>query len=107
MDELESTLLDRQICFKALISNQNATAKYSLVHAPITLTPTPFSSVAFHRALKLQAAFNLLILRTVQNGPLLREVCAKLAEGDEFVAKLYEIYLKYPITPKVNETISF
>lgn len=102
MDELELALLDHQICFKSSISNSNSTDKYSLVHAPITITPTPFSSVAFHRALKLQPAFNILILRTVQNGPLLREVCAKLAEGDEFVAKLYEIYLKYPITPKVN-----
>ena len=96
---MEEELITKGICFKSVDLN-------STLHAPINLTPTPFSSKAFNRANELQPAINLLILRTIQNVPLLKSVCSELAEGDDFVAKLYEIYLKYPSIPKVqmNET---
>ena len=97
ISEVEEALLAAQICFKA--PND---AKFPVIHAPVTLKPTPFSSVAFERAVALQPAFNLLVLRTVQNGPLLKRVCSKLAGSDDFVAKLYEIYCKYPEPPKVK-----
>lgn len=95
MISFEETLLERQICFKPPKDSQNP------VHAPVTLNPTPFSSIAFNCALKLQLGFNLLVLRTIQNAPLLKEVCRNLAQSDEFVAKLFEIYLKYQKIPKV------
>lgn len=97
MDSFEAELLERQICFKPPKSSESLTP----VHAPVTLKPTPFSSLAFKRALQIQPAFNLLVLRTIQNAPLLKEVCQKLAQSDEFVANLFKIYLKYPQIPKV------
>ena len=96
--ELEEALLSARICFKA----PKEAPGESPVHAPVTLKPTPFSAVAFWRAVQLQPAFNLLVWRTVQNGRLLKKVCSKLAQSDAFVAKLFEIYCKYPETPKVK-----
>ena len=101
--EFEAALLSAQICFKASNDSEPETeTNSSLIHAPVTLKPTPFSSVAFERAVQLQPAFNLLVLRTLQNGPLLKRVCSKLAESDGFVAKLFEIYCKYSELPKVQ-----
>lgn len=97
MDSFEETLLKRQICFNPPKSADSLAP----VHAPVTLKPTPFSAVAFNRALQIQPAFNLLVLRTIQNAPLLKEVCQKLAQSDEFVANLFKIYSKYPQIPKV------
>jgi hypothetical protein len=94
----EETLLERQICFKPPKDSQNPLIP---VHAPVTLNPTPFSEIAFNRALQLQFGFNLLVLRTIQNAQLLKEVCHNLSQSDDFVAKLFEIYLKYPTIPKV------
>lgn len=92
---MEEELIRHGICFMPPINSSKP------VHAPISLTPTPFSSSAFNRAVELQPDFNLLILRTVQNAPLLKTVCSKLAEGDQFVSNLFKIYLKYPEIPKV------
>ena len=99
MDSFEETLLQRQICFKPPSPSSDSSTP---VHAPGTRKPTPFSSLAFSRALQVQPAFNLLVLRTIQNGPLLKEVCQKLAQSDRFVADLFQIYLKYPQIPKVK-----
>lgn len=96
---IQEELIAKGICFKPPINQFDSHP----VHAPINLIPTPFSAVAFNRALELQTDFNLLVLRTVQNSRLLREVCGKLAEGDGFVANLYEIYCKYPQVPKVKK----
>lgn len=93
--EFEEALLSAQICFKSPQSS-------SIIHAPVTLNPTPFSSLAFQRACQLQPAFNLLVLRTVQNGKLLKKVCAKLAESDEFVANLFKIYTENSHPPSVR-----
>lgn len=101
MNPVEEALLSAQICFKA----PKDAANDPPIHAPVTLVPTPFSAVAFARAVHLQPDFNLLVLRTVQNGKLLRKVCEKLAESDEFVAKLFEIYCKYPDPPKVQQRV--
>lgn len=95
----EEALLERQICFKPPKDSETPSIP---VHAPVTLNPTPFSKIAFNRALQLQFGFNLLVLRTIQNAPLLKEVCSHLAQSDEFVAKLFQIYLKYPEIPKVK-----
>lgn len=97
MESFEESLIERQICFKP----QDSQKSLKPVHAPVTLTPTAFSSTAFKRALQLQPVFNLLVLRTIQNAPLLKEVCNKLAQSDEFVARIFKIYLKYPKIPKV------
>lgn len=97
----EEELIASGLCFK---SQKDSTGNTKPIHAPINLTPTPFSSKAFLRAQNLQPAFNLLVLRTIQNSSLVREVCGKLAESDDFVAKLFEIYIKYPKLPKVNNS---
>ena len=69
--------------------------------APVTLRPTPFSRAAFNRALAIQPLFNELVLRTVQEGSVLRQVCARLSQQDDFVRRLYQIYEKHP-TQKVT-----
>lgn len=96
--DFEEALLSAEICFKLTQNSDNS----ALIHAPVTLKPTPFSSRAFHRACQLQPAYNLLVLRTIQKGVLLRKVCLKLAESDKFVANLFEVYCKYPDPPKVG-----
>lgn len=97
----EEALLERQICFKPPKDSETPSPSIP-VHAPVTLNPTPFSEIAFNRALQLQFGFNLLVVRTIQNAPLLKEVCSNLAQSDDFVAKLFQIYLKYPEIPKVK-----
>lgn len=93
MEQMEKALIEEGICIKL--------ADNSTIHAPVTVSPTPFSSAAFERAVKLQPAFNLLVLRTIQNSSLIKQVCSKLALQDDFVQNLYNIYLKYPKIPKV------
>lgn len=93
-ESMEKDLLEAEICFK--------TADGATVHAPVTIHPTPFPEIAFARAVQLQPAFNLLVLRTIQNSTMLHQVCSQLALQDEFVQNLYNIYLKYPKIPKVN-----
>lgn len=72
-----------------------------VVAAPVTLRPTPFSRKAFQHAHDVQPLFNELVLRTVQERTLLDSVCKRLAEQDDFVRRLYDIFLKYP-TAKVT-----
>lgn len=94
--DLAAELISSEICFK------DSTDLSTSVHAPIALSPTPFPRAAFDRALALQPLYNELVLRTVQNDTLLHQVCSKLSLHDPFVARLYEIYLKYPNPPTVN-----
>lgn len=81
---MEEILLNNEICF-----NDTENVK---IHAPISLNPTPFSSKAFHRATELQPAFNLLVLRTIQNSTLLHSICQQLSKSDQFISKLFQIY---------------
>lgn len=97
MDSYEEKLFSKQICIQ---SEDSSTP----IHAPVTINPTPFSATAFERAITIHPLFNLLVLRTVQNAPLLKEVCSTLAQSDDFVSKLFQIYLKYPAVPKVTQT---
>ena len=91
---LEQELLEHRICFKERDSD-------GILAAPVTINPTPFSKKAFNQALQLQPDFNLLVLRTVQNRPLLHEICEKLQGSDDFVGKLFNIYKNHPDIPKV------
>lgn len=67
------------------------------VAAAVTLRPTPFSQKAFNRANEIQPLFNELVLRTVQERNILDRVCSRLAEQDDFVRRLYQIFLKVPL----------
>jgi hypothetical protein len=71
------------------------------VAAAVTLCPTPFSSKAFNRANEIQPLFNELVLRTAQERTILERVCKRLAEQDDFVRRLYQIFVKVP-TGKVS-----
>lgn len=90
--ELPSLLVSRQLCF-------NDPVNTTPIHAPIALHPTPFSSTAFNRAISLQPAFNLLLLRTIQNPALLTLISSQLAKSDQFIFKLFEIYQQQSSLP--------
>ncbi|KAI9492816.1 glutathione synthase [Zychaea mexicana] len=70
-------------------------ANHSLVtHAPFTLYPTPFPRAEFEKAKGLQQPWNTLIHKLSEDDALISEVMESLSEVDDFMQKLYDIYLK-------------
>ncbi|KAI8142421.1 glutathione synthase [Fennellomyces sp. T-0311] len=70
-------------------------ANHSVVtHAPFTLYPTPFPRAEFEKAKGLQQPWNTLIHKLSVDDALIAEVMETLAGVDDFMQKLYEIYLK-------------
>lgn len=69
-----------------LILNENSSEE---VHAPITLSPYPFPSLAFQTSLLLQPHFNILSLN-LPSHPLYTNLLEKVKLVDSFVRDLYD-----------------
>ncbi|KAI9245110.1 glutathione synthase [Phascolomyces articulosus] len=65
-----------------------------VTHAPFTLYPTPFPRAEFEKAKGLQQPWNTLIHKLSVDDALITEVMKELSGVDDFMQKLYEIYLK-------------
>ncbi|KAG0165883.1 hypothetical protein DFQ28_008167 [Apophysomyces sp. BC1034] len=76
---------DKQIHFP------NASA---VTHAPFTLYPSPFPRAEFEKAKGLQQSWNALIHKMSEDDALITEVMETLSQVDDFMQKLYDIYLK-------------
>ncbi|KAF7724278.1 hypothetical protein EC973_001179 [Apophysomyces ossiformis] len=63
-------------------------------HAPFTLYPSPFPRTEFEKAKGLQQSWNALIHKMSQDDDLIAEAMETLSKVDDFMDKLYDIYLK-------------
>ncbi|OLY85293.1 Glutathione synthetase, chloroplastic [Smittium mucronatum] len=64
----------------------------ALFVAPVTLVPGLFYKECFERAVKLQTAMNLLYHKVSNDSKFLIETFSEVIGGDEFSAKLFDIY---------------
>jgi hypothetical protein len=65
-----------------------------LVHAPLTLLPSPFPRQAFSQAIELAPLFNRLIDRVSQDADFLQQALARTRKADSFTARLLDIHLQ-------------
>ncbi|KAI7877917.1 glutathione synthase [Lichtheimia hyalospora FSU 10163] len=77
--------IDKQQHFK----NQSA-----VTHAPFALYPTPFPRGEFEKAKGLQQPWNTLIHQLSLDDALIKKAMSSLKGVDDFMEKLYDIYLK-------------
>ena len=56
----------------------------ALVHAPLTVRPTPFPRASFEKAKRAATVFNTLIDRVSRDAEYLQRTLALAAEYDEF-----------------------
>ena len=68
------------------LGRENVTST-AIVHAPVTLQPTPFPRASFQKAKQAAGLFNLLIDRVAQDDEYLQKTLALAAEYDEFTVR--------------------
>ncbi|KAG0243011.1 hypothetical protein BGX31_011327 [Mortierella sp. GBA43] len=68
-------------------------AAEGVINAPVSLFPTPFPRNAFNNAIKIQPLFNQLVQDISEDDAFLKEVMESLSSVDEFVKRLYDLYL--------------
>jgi glutathione synthetase len=85
--EIIDYCLENRISVKAVADD----ACTDFVHAPISVTPSPFSKVAFDHVVKSQIQINALVHNLMSNIPLVRELLNDLGSKDEFVAGMLKI----------------
>ncbi|KAI8096912.1 glutathione synthetase [Halteromyces radiatus] len=66
----------------------------AVTHAPLALYPTPFPRAEFFKAKDLQIPWNTLIHRMSKDNLLLKELMETLSQVDDFMKRLYDIYLQ-------------
>ncbi|KAF9110298.1 hypothetical protein BGX27_006556 [Mortierella sp. AM989] len=64
-----------------------------VINAPVSLFPTPFPVNAFNDAVNIQPLFNQLVHDISQDDAFLKEIMESLSTVDEFVKRLYDLYL--------------
>ncbi|RHZ79839.1 hypothetical protein Glove_140g141 [Diversispora epigaea] len=65
----------------------------SVIHAPISLFPSPFPRREFELALELQPIFNRLFFELSQNHDFIKDVIEEVTKVDDFIEKLYNLYV--------------
>ncbi|RIA86206.1 glutathione synthase [Glomus cerebriforme] len=65
-----------------------------VMHAPVSLFPSPFPRKTYDEAIELQPAFNLLFHRLSQDFEFITHAIKEITGVDDFVDNLYKIYLK-------------
>lgn len=65
----------------------------AVTHAPFTLHPTPFPRKEYEKAVSLQVRWNMLIDNMSRDKKLIAETMETLSKLDDFMDKLYQIYL--------------
>ncbi|KAF9939807.1 hypothetical protein BGZ67_008915 [Mortierella alpina] len=64
-----------------------------VINAPISLFPTPFPAKAFNDAVRIQPLYNQLVHDISQDDAFLKEIMESLSTVDDFVKRLYDLYL--------------
>jgi hypothetical protein len=62
----------------------------ALVHAPLTVRPTPFPRASFEKAKRAATVFNTLIDRVSRDAEYLQNTLALAADHDEFTVGTWE-----------------
>ncbi|KAF8942994.1 hypothetical protein BGZ47_005931 [Haplosporangium gracile] len=76
-------------------SNDDATTQQGgVINAPVTLFPTPFPINAFNNAVEIQPLYNQLVHDISQDDAFLKEIMESLSTVDDFVKRLYDLYLE-------------
>ncbi|KAF9145026.1 hypothetical protein BG015_012024 [Linnemannia schmuckeri] len=76
-------------------STDDATGQQGgVINAPVTLFPTPFPSNAFNNAVRIQPLYNQLVHDISQDDAFLKEIMESLSTVDDFVKRLYDLYLE-------------
>ncbi|KAF9187147.1 hypothetical protein BGZ51_001529 [Haplosporangium sp. Z 767] len=110
MSDLASTLTDEQLqilkdaaldfCLShglvvrpPIAANDTAALAGGVINAPVSLFPTPFPTNAFNDAIKIQPLYNQLVHDISQDDAFLKEIMESLSTVDDFVKRLYDLYL--------------
>ncbi|KAG9068694.1 hypothetical protein KI688_010973 [Linnemannia hyalina] len=76
-------------------STDDATTQQGgVINAPVALFPTPFPVNAFNNAVKIQPLYNQLVHDISQDDAFLKEIMESLSTVDDFVKRLYDLYLE-------------
>lgn len=73
-----------------LVVNDKTTA--AVVHAPVTLFPSPFPKTCFEEAYRLQPLFNDLVERMANSDAFITDSLERVVKSDEFTKRLLDIY---------------
>ncbi|CAF0826520.1 unnamed protein product [Brachionus calyciflorus] len=103
--EIDETKLDeyilcaRDACFRTglpYFSSNNKTDKdfYKLEFLPFTLVPSPFPRRELDFAIKIQNAWNILLMKCSNNLNLIYEALKEIIDKDEMTSKLWQICKK-------------
>ncbi|KAF9319995.1 hypothetical protein BG003_007521 [Podila horticola] len=71
----------------------HATLSTGVINAPISLFPTPFPKQAYKDAVQVQPLFNQLVHEISEDDAFLKEIMESLSHVDDFVKRLYDLYL--------------
>lgn len=74
------------------IENSGKVPGTGLIHAPISLLPSPFPGEHFKQALELAPLFNELIDRVSMDDEFLQEALSRTKSADTFTARLLDIH---------------
>ena len=77
----------------------------SLIHAPISLRPSPFSRILYEEAHKSQHPINALISRLATDHSFLRKALERVQLDDEFVAGLLRVSAEARVEGKLHQPI--
>ena len=87
INEIAEYLVERRV---ATLDLDDPTGQ-TLIHAPISLQPSPFDKETFENVCSLQLLMNTLIKNLMANFPRVRELLSDLASKDEFTGRLVKI----------------
>ncbi|KAF9407232.1 hypothetical protein BGZ94_002783 [Podila epigama] len=74
-------------------AHHHAALSTGVINAPVSLFPTPFPKPAFQDAVRIQPLFNQLVHDISEDDAFLKEIMENLSTVDDFVKRLYELYL--------------
>ncbi|CAM6100484.1 unnamed protein product [Calypogeia fissa] len=76
------------------VENSGTIPGVGLVHAPMSLLPTPFRADAFNFGVDLSTLFNDLVDKVSQDAAFLQHTLSRTQKADEFTARLLKIHSK-------------
>ncbi|PKC74916.1 glutathione synthase [Rhizophagus irregularis] len=95
LQSLKNLAIDWSLSHGLIIRPPTNVSNNSFVmHAPVSLFPSPFPRKTYEEAIELQPMFNLLFHKLSQDSEFITQVVEEITKVDDFVDNLYKIYLK-------------
>ncbi|KAG0258932.1 hypothetical protein BG011_002980 [Mortierella polycephala] len=85
--------LSHGLVVRTPFSNDPTALAGGVINAPVSLFPTPFPANAYKDAIKIQPLYNQLVHDISQDDAFLKEIMENLSTVDDFVKRLYDLYL--------------